>query len=249
MRADPEVVQAGDGKLDALIFLFEGDKAGVLAFVLRDQDHIVPLQEVFFCNERHDILRIPREGAGAHGIDLESRLGSVDRLPAVEDRGGAIVMQEGDGLAGGVHLGEGLSGLFAGAGEHEAGGGEEGKEGVDGDGCAADFFKARGEVFVQYSGQNRERKKAGKGVGGVLGRDEFEEDVHDDEVNEEELGRVRCAAEVELFVFPFLPKAVGDGEAPGRKADEVDDEVEIPCILGRMLGDGGTKEIVDAEEV
>ena len=83
MPADPEVVQTGDGKLVDLIRLFEGDKAGVQALVLRDQDHMVPLQEVFFCNERHDVLRIPREGAGSHGIDLESRLGAVDRLTAV----------------------------------------------------------------------------------------------------------------------------------------------------------------------
>lgn len=43
MRADPEVVQAGDGKLAHLICFFEGDKVGIPAFVLRDQDHIVPL--------------------------------------------------------------------------------------------------------------------------------------------------------------------------------------------------------------
>lgn len=104
MSADPEVVQTRDVKLVDRIRLFESDKVGVLALILRDQDHIVPLQEVFFCNERHDVLRIPREGAGAHGIDLESRLGAVDRLTAVEDRGGAIVMQEGDGFACGVHL-------------------------------------------------------------------------------------------------------------------------------------------------
>ena len=108
MLADPEVVLTGDVKLVDLSYLLEGDKAGVLALVQRDQDHIVPLQEVFFCNEWHDVLRIPREGAGAHGIDLESRFGAVDRLTAVEDCGGAIVMQEGDGLACGVHLGESL---------------------------------------------------------------------------------------------------------------------------------------------
>ena len=122
--------------------VLEGDKAGVLALVLCDQDHLVPLQEVFFCNERHDILRIPREGAGAHGFDLESRLGAVDRLTAVEDCGGAIVMQEGDGLACGVHLGESLPGFFPRAMKHDAGGDEKGKESVDSDGCAADFLKA-----------------------------------------------------------------------------------------------------------
>ena len=70
MPTDPEVVQTGDVKLVEVICLFEGNKVGVLALVPRDQDHIVPLQEVFFGNERHDILCIPREGAGAHGIDL-----------------------------------------------------------------------------------------------------------------------------------------------------------------------------------
>ena len=47
-QADPEVVQTGDGKLVDLIRLFEGDKGGISALVLRDQDHIVPLQDVFF---------------------------------------------------------------------------------------------------------------------------------------------------------------------------------------------------------
>ena len=142
MRADPEVVQAGDGKLAHLICFFEGDKAGVLALVLCDQDHLVPLQEVFFCNERHDILRIPREGAGFHAVDLVSGFCAIDGFAAVEDGGGAVVMKEGDGFAGGVHLGESLSGFFARSCEHDGGGYEEGKERVDGDGCAADFLEA-----------------------------------------------------------------------------------------------------------
>ena len=143
MRADPEVVQTEDGKLAHLICLFEGDKGGIPAFVLRDQDHIVPLQEVFFCDERHDILRIPREGAGSHGIDFESRFGAADRLPAVEDRGGAIVMQEGDGHACGVHPGESLPGFLPGVMEHDAGGDEKSKESVDGGGYAAEVKEGR----------------------------------------------------------------------------------------------------------
>ena len=70
MPADPEVVEAEDVKRVHLIFLFDGDKVGIFTLVMRDQDQMVPSHEVFFCNERHDILRIPREGAGARGIDL-----------------------------------------------------------------------------------------------------------------------------------------------------------------------------------
>ena len=121
---------------------FEGDKAGLLALFLGDQDHIVSLEEVFFCDEGHDILRVPRESTGFHAVDLVSGFCAVDGFAAVEDGGGAVVMKEGDGFAGGVHLGEGLSGLFSGAGEHEAGGEEEGEDGVNGDGCAADFLEA-----------------------------------------------------------------------------------------------------------
>lgn len=142
-EADPEVVQAGDGNLAHLICFFEGDKAGVLALVLRDQDHIVPLQEGFFFHERHDILRIPREGIGSHGIDLGSRFGAVDRLPAVEDRGGAIVMLEGDGHACGVHPGESLPSFLPGVMEHDAGGDEKSKESVDGGGYAAEVKEGR----------------------------------------------------------------------------------------------------------
>ena len=122
--------------------VLEGDKAGLLALFLGDQDHIVSLEEVFFCDEGHDILRVPRESTGFHAVDLVSGFCAVDGFAAVEDGGGAVVVKEGDGLAGGVHLGECLSGLFSGAGEHEAGGEEEGEDGVNGDGCAADFLKA-----------------------------------------------------------------------------------------------------------
>ena len=229
--------------------LFEGDKAGLLSLLLGNQDQIVFLEEVFFCDEGHDILRVPRESTGFHAVDLVSGFCAVDGFAAVEDGGGAVVVKEGDGLAGGVHLGECLSGLFSGAGEHEAGGEEEGEDGVNGDGCAADFLEADGEVLVKNGGQDGEGEEPGEGVGGVLGRDEFEENIYDGEVEEEELCRIRGISQVELFAFPFLKEAVGDGEAPGGKADEVDDEVEVPRVLCRVFGDGGAKEIVDAEEV
>ena len=249
MSADPEVVQTRDVKLVDRIRLFESDKVGVLAFVLRDQDHIVPLQEVFFCNERHDVLRIPREGAGSHGIDLESRLGAVDRLTAVEDCGGAIVMQEGDGLACGVHLGESLPGFFPRAMKHDAGGDEKGKESVDSDGCAADPFKAPCEVLVENGGQYRKGKEARECVGGVLGGNECKEKIDDDEIDQEQLRHIRCASEVQRTESPFFRETIGDREAPGGKADEVNHEVVIPFVLAWMLRDGGAKEIVDTEEI
>ena len=236
-------------KLVDLIQLFEGDKAGVLALVLRDQDHIVSLQEVFFCNERHDILRIPREGAGSHGIDLESRLGAVDRLTAVEDGGGAVVMKEGDGLTCGVHPCESLPSFLPGAMEHDAGGDEKGKESVDGDGCAADPFKAPCEVLIENGCQYRKGEEAWECVGGVLGGNECKEKIDDDEIDQEQLRHIRGASEVQLTGFPFFRETVGDREAPGGKADEVNHEVVIPFVLAWMLRDGGAKEIVNTEEI
>ena len=236
-------------KLVDLIQLFEGDKAGVLALVLRDQDHIVSLQEVFFCNERHDILRIPREGAGSHGIDLESRFGAVDRLTAVEDGGGAVVMKEGDGLTCGVHPCESLPSFLPGAMEHDAGGDEKGKESVDRDGCAADLFKAPCEVLIENGCQYRKGEEAWECVGGVLGGNECKEKIDDDEIDQEQLRHIRCVSEVKRTGSPFFCETVGDEEAPGGKADEVNDEVEVPFILARMLGDGSAKEIVDTEEI
>ena len=220
-----------------------------MALFLGDQDHIVSLEEVFFCDEGHDILRVPGEGTGFHAVDLVSGFSAVDGFAVVEDGGGAVVMKEGDGFSGGVHLGESLSSFFARAGEHDGGGYEEGKERVDGDGGASDPFKAPCEVPVEKGCQYRKGEEAGEGVGGVLGGDEFEENIYDGEVDEEELCRIRGISQVELFAFPFLKEAVGDGEAPGGKADEVDDEVEVPRVLCRVFGDGGAKEIVDAEEV
>lgn len=249
MPADPEVIQTGDVKLVDLICLFEGDKVGISAFVLRNQDHIVPLQKVFFCNERHDILRIPREGAGAHGIDFESRFGAVDRLPAVEDRGGAIVMQEGDGHACGVHPGESLPGFLPGAMEHDAGGDEKSKESVDGDGCATDPFKATCEVLVENGCQYRKGEESRECVGGVLGGNECKEKIDDDEIDQEQLRHIRCVSEVQRTRSPFFRETIGDREAPGGEAEEVNDEVEIPFVFAWMLRDGGAKKIVDTEEI
>ena len=99
-------------------------------------------------------------------------------------------MKKGDGLAGGVYLGESLSGFFARSCEHDGGGYEEGKECVDGDGGTSDPFKAPCEVSVEKGCQYRKGKESGKGVGGILGGDEFEENIHDGEVNEEELRRI-----------------------------------------------------------
>ena len=99
-------------------------------------------------------------------------------------------MKKGDGLAGGVYLGESLSGFFARSCEHDGGGYEEGKECVDGDGGASDPFKAPCEVLVENGCQYRKGEESGKGVGGILGGDEFEENIHDGEVNEEELRRI-----------------------------------------------------------
>ena len=236
-------------KFADLVGVLEGDKAGLLALFLGDQDHIVSLEEVFFCDEGHDILRVPRESTGFHAVDLVSGFGAVDRLTAVEDRGGAIVMQEGDGFACGVHLGESLPGFLSGAMEHDAGGDEKGKEGVDGDGCAADLFKAPCEVLVENGGQYRKGEEAREGVGGVLGGNECEEKIHDDEIDQEQLRHIRGASEVQLTGFPFFRETVGDREAPGGKADEVNHEVVIPFVLAWMLRDGGAKEIVDTEEI
>ena len=232
-----------------MVCLFEGDKAGFLALVLGNQDHIVSLEEVFFCDEGHDILRVPRESTGFHAVDLVSRFCAVYSFAAVEDSGGAIVMKECDGLAGGVHLGESLSDFFPRSCEHNAGGYEEGKDRVDGDGCAADFLKAPCEVSVEKGCQYRKGEESGKGVGGILGGDEFEENIYDGEINEEELRRIRGISQIYFFAFPFLIEAVGNGEAPRGKADEVDDEVKVPFVFRRVFGDGCTEEVVDAEEV
>ena len=158
-------------------------------------------------------------------------------------------MQEGDGLACGVHPGESLPGFLPGAMKHDAGGDEKGKEGVDGDGCAADLFKAPCEVLVENGGQYRKGEEAREGVGGVLGGNECEEKIHDDEIDQEQLRHIRCASEVQRTGFPFFHETIGDREAPGGKADEVNHEVVIPFVLAWMLRDGGAKEIVDTEEI
>ena len=158
-------------------------------------------------------------------------------------------MQEGDGHACGVHLGESLPGFLPGTVEHDAGGDEKSEESVDSDGCAADPFKAPCEVLVENGCQYRKGEEARECVGGVLGGNECKEKIDDEEIDQEQLRHIRRASEVQRTGFPFFRETVGDRKAPGGKAEEVNDEVEIPFVLGRMLRDGGAKEIMDTEEI
>ena len=103
--------------------------------------------------------------------------------------------------------------------------------------------------MVENGGQYRKGEEARECVGGVLGGNECKEKIDDDEIDQEQLRHIRCASEVQRTGSPFFYETIGDREAPGGKADEVNDEVVIPFVLAWMLRDGGAKEIVDTEEI
>ena len=103
--------------------------------------------------------------------------------------------------------------------------------------------------MVENGCQYRKGEEAREGVGGVLGGNECKEKIDDDEIDQEQLRHIRCVSEVQRTGSPFFCETVGNEEAPGGKADEVNREVVIPFVLAWMLRDGSAKEIVDTEEI
>ena len=146
-------------------------------------------------------------------------------------------------------MGEGDAYFFAGVGEHDAGGDEDGERGVEEGGGEGGLLDADGDVFIEKGGQDGEGEEGGEGVGGVFGGDAFEEEDDHGGVDGKELGGAGCGAQVQGFLFPFPVEGVGDGEAPRGEAHEIDDEVEVPGIVRGVLGDSGAEKVVDAQEV
>lgn len=226
-----------------------GHQEGGAAVVLGNQDGVGIVDQLFLCNEGHYVLCIPGQGARFHGSNLISRFCAVDSLSAVEDSGGAVIIQEGDGLSGGVKMGQGFAYFFAGMGKHDGRSHRNGQHRVHYAQGKTGFLNAEIMIFVQHRSEDGRGEQGGEGIGGVLGSHHLEEAEHYEGVNQKQLGGIIGALKVQLLIFPAAVQGAGDEEAPGCKAGEINDEVEIPLVVRRMFGHRGTEHIVYADEV
>ena len=239
----------GDADAGGFFCFIVGHQEGGAAVVFGYQDGALIVDQLFLSNEGHHVLGIPGQGARFHGSNPVSRFCAVDGLAAVEDSGGAVVVQKGNGLIGGVQMGQGFADFLAGMGKHDGRSHRNGQHRVHHAQGKTGFLNAEIMILVQHCGKNGHGEQGGEGVGGVLGGHQLEETEYYEGVNQKQLGGIIGAPKVQLLIFPAAVQGVGDEEAPGSKTNEVNDEVEIPLVVGRMLGHRGTEHIVHADEV
>ena len=239
----------GDADAGGFFCFIIGHQERGAVVVFGNQDGALIVDQVFLCNEGHHVLGIPGQGARFHRSNLISRLGAVDGLAAVEDSGGAVVVYKGDGLSGGVQMGQGFTHFLAGMGKHD------GRSHCDSQHCVhnaagkSGLLDAEFMVFVKDGSKDGERKEGREGVGGILGGHQLEENEYNEGINQEQLGGIISAPKVQLLIFPAAVQGAGDEDAPGSKANEVNDDVEIPLVVGRMFRHRRTEHIVHADEV
>lgn len=56
-------------------------------------------------------------------------------------------------------------------------------------------------------------------------------------------------SKIQLLFFPPFVQGEGNEEAPGSKACQVNDKVEVPFIVRGMLGNRGPQHIVDTDKI
>lgn len=56
-------------------------------------------------------------------------------------------------------------------------------------------------------------------------------------------------SKIQLLFFPPFVQGEGNEEAPGSKTGKVNDEVEVPFIMGGMFGNCGPQHIVDTDKI
>lgn len=146
-------------------------------------------------------------------------------------------------------MGQGFAYFFAGMGKHDGRSHRNGQHRVHYAAGKSSLLDAEFMVFVKDGGKDGERKEGREGVGGILGGHQLEEAEHYEGVNQKQLGGIISAPKVQFLFLPAAVQGVGDEEAPGCKAYEINDDVEIPFVVGWMLGHRGTEYIVHADEV
>lgn len=146
---DPQGILAGNTDAVRFSTFIIGDQEGGVAVISGNEQDIWVMQQLLFGNEGHHVLGIPGEASRFHGSDFLFRFGAVDGLSAVEDGGGAVIMEKGNGLIGSVHTGQGFPDFLAGMIQHDGGGHCDGQHRVYQAAGQACLFNAEILLFVK----------------------------------------------------------------------------------------------------
>ncbi len=118
----PEGILAGNADAIRFFCYIIGDQEGGGAVISGNEQDIWVMQQLFFGNEGHHILGVPGKSPRFHGIDFLFRFCAVNGFTAVEDGGGAVVIQKRNGFMGGIHMGQGFAYFLARMIQHDGGG-------------------------------------------------------------------------------------------------------------------------------
>lgn len=145
----PEGILAGNTDAVRFFCFIIGDQEGGGTVISGNEQNIGVMQQLFFGNEGHHVLGIPGQASRFHGSYLVFRFCAVNGFTAVEDGGGTIVIEKGNGLMGSVHMGQGFAYFLARMIQHDGGGHCDGQYRVYQAAGQACLFNAEILLFVK----------------------------------------------------------------------------------------------------
>ena len=147
--SDPEGILAGNTDAVRFSTFIVGYQEGGGAVISGNEQDIWVMQQLFFGNEGHHILGVPRKFPRFHGSYLVFRFSAVNGFTAVEDGGGAVVIQKRNGFMGGIHMGQGFAYFLTRMIQHDGGGHCDGQHRVYQAADQACLFNAEILLFVK----------------------------------------------------------------------------------------------------
>lgn len=146
---DPQGILAGNTDAVRFSTFIVGDQEGRGAVISGNEQDIWVMQQLLFGNEGHHVLGVPGEASRFHGSYLVFRFSAVNCFTAVEDGGGAVVIQKRNGFMGGIHMGQGFAYFLARMIQHDGGGRCDGQYRVYQAAGQACLFNAEILLFVK----------------------------------------------------------------------------------------------------
>lgn len=145
----PEGILAGNADAVRFFCFIIGDQERGGAVIFGNEQDIWVMQQLFFGNEGHHVLGIPGKSPRFHGSHFLFRFCAVNGFTAVEDGGGAVVIEKGNGLMGSVHMGQGFADFLTRMIQHDGGGHCDGQHRVYQTAGQACLFNAEILLFVK----------------------------------------------------------------------------------------------------
>lgn len=145
----PEGILAGNADAIRFFCFIIGDQERGDAVIFGNEQDIGVMQQLFFGNEGHHVLGVPGQASRFHGSHFLFRFCTVNGFTAVEDGGGTIIIEKGNGLMGSVHMGQGFADFLTRMIQHDGGGHCDGQHRVYQTAGQACLFNAEILLFVK----------------------------------------------------------------------------------------------------